>query len=306
MTKKKNRTVHFYQIETLGELKFEDLLIDKHYQNSVKLDGKDIELKFIEENNNETITGTVVATKRDGIPPKHKVNTDDYTPVELEVGQGLAYPSVFLYSKKYKILLFEFNMYGAYVKHIAQYFEENYSDKNGNPQFKIDFQYILTLDTYQKIRNFDAIKKVNFKVANPTKVIQDEIGLNGPLKSFTQLAKDLNTTKSMEITLTSELIEGGIKKSGVINLLDNILKIKEHFSMKKMKNRIKVEGLTKSPTNPDLIISDEIDLFLNRLSGTFIIEEPDVHQGIQHLERKRGITEVFSNKKKVLDQIFAI
>ncbi len=144
---------------------------------------------------------------------------------------------------------------------------------------------------------------MNFKVANPTKVIQDEIGLNGPLKGFSTLAKDLNATKSMEITLTSELIEGGIKKNGVISLLDNILKVKEHFPMNRLKPKIKVEGLTKSVTNPDLIISDEIDLFLNKLSGTFMIEEPAVHNNIQHLERKRGISEVFRNKKKELDKI---
>lgn len=304
MARKKIRKVYFYQIEIIGEVSFEDIIIDKAHQASISVDGKDIELKFVEINKNETITGTFVATKRDGIPPKHKVDTDDYTPVELEEGQGLAYPSALLYSKKYKTLMFESNVYGAYLKHIISFFEENFSGRNGYPNFHIDFKHILTLDTYQKIRNFDAVKKVNFRVANPTKVVQDEIGLNGPMKGFADLAGDLNATSSMDITLTSELVEGGINKTGVVKLLDNILKIKQHFPMKRMKHKIKVEGLTTSTTNPDIVISEEIDLFLNRLQATFEIEEHAILKTIQHLERKQGITEAFLNKKKELEHIF--
>lgn len=305
MAKTKMRTVHFYQIGTIGEIKFEELLLNKLNQTAIKFDGKDIEVKYVEVNKDDTITGTVVVTKKDGIPPKHTVNTDDYSEVELEKNQGLAYPSVFLYSKKYKILLFEFNMFGASIKQMAEYFETKYSGKNGYPLFNVDFQSILTLDTYQKIRNFDAIKKVKFKVANPTKVIQDEIGVNGPLKGFAEIANDLHTTKSMEIILTADIDQGGINKSGVVNLLDNILKIKQFFAMKKDTYKIKVEGATNSTTNPGHIVTDEIDLFLNRLFGTFMIDVPAVHSGVQHLERKRGISEVFKNKTKELDQILS-
>lgn len=301
---KKERKIYFYKVKLSNNIKFEDLLLDKENHIATPLDGKDVELKFVEENKNKTITGTFVATKRNGIPPKHKVNTDDYSKVELSEGQGLAYPSVMLYSKKHKILLLESNLYGAYTKHICNFFKENFSGKNGYDHFSIELLDVLTTDTYKKISNFKSVKSVNFKIASPTRILRNELGINGPIKGFAKLAKSANATESMEITLKSEVIEGGLKKSDIMSMLDGIIKLKDHFQPKKDLDRIKVEGLKSADDNPDLMISDSVNLLIDRLYGSFIIDEPPVHDDVQHTDRKKGVIQVYKRKKKELTEIF--
>lgn len=303
-TKKRERKVYFFKVEISNDVDFKNLLLNRAYHNSIKIDGKDIELKFPEDNNDNTVTGTFVGTKRDGIPPKHKVDTDDYSPVELEDGQGLAYPNAILYCEKFKCLLIEYNQFGVFTKHIIEFFESNFSGKNGFPNFTLELNEVLSVDTYRKIRSFSALKKVNFKVANPTQIIQDEVGVHGPLKGFAGVAKEMNATNSMEITLISELLEGGLNKNSIESLLDGIVRVKEMFPLNKFSSRIKVEGVKQSERNPEITISEEIDLFLNRLTGSFPLEEPPILDNIQHLDRKRGIIDVFDRKKSELNEIF--
>lgn len=301
--KKRDRKVYFYKVVISNGVNFKDILLANKYHKSIHIDGKDIELKYTEDNSDKTITGTFVVTKRDGIPPKHKVDTDDYSCIELEDGQGLAYPNSILFYENYNCLLIEFNQYGVFTKHITDFFESNFSGKNGFAKFNLELNEVLSVDTYRKIRNFDALKKVNFRVANPTKIIQDEGGVNGPLKGFAGIANDMNATNSMEITLTSEIIEGGLNKTSLESLLDNIVKVKEMFPLKRFSSRIKVEGIKNSKVNPEISVSEEIDLFLNRLTGSFKLEEPPILDSIQHIDRKKGMIDVLGIKKAELSEI---
>lgn len=301
---KRERNVYFFKVRISPETDFKSLFLAKKHHHSIKIEGKDIELKFPEDNKDGTLTGTFVATKRDGIPPKHIVNTDDYSRVELEEGQGLAYPNSILYSEKFNCLLVEYNHYGVFTKHIIEFFVENFSGKNGFQNFKIELDEVLSVDTYQKIRNFVALRKVNFKVANPTKIIQDEVGVNGPLKGFANIAEDMNATSSMEITLTAEIDRGGLNKGSLESLLDNIVKVKDMFPSKRFENKIRVEGTKISKSNPTNTITEEIDLFLNKLSGSFELLEPPILDNIQHHDRKSGIIDVYFRKKEELNEIF--
>lgn len=305
------KCVNFYQPKIIGaeNLSFYDLLITKDVLTAGDVDfekhGTSLEVKFIEEDDAGLITGAFVTTKKTGIAPMRDIEADSYKKVIEEDDKkkkGLAYPNAFLYSKKYNILLLEFNRSGAYPSKIADFFQIKLSDQYGFPTFSIDFEFVLREDAYEKISAFKYILKCDFQVANPTKFIENTLNQRGPIEGVGNTAKGLKAS-SFKMSFTGEVLDGGLERGGIMGLASSFMSLGQVVPNKRANNYFKVKGTLPNPHNPEVDKEDTVDLFLDRLKGEFQIEEPAIMEGIQYHERKIGIKEVYDLKKDALSRI---
>lgn len=314
-TNKRTKTVYFYTCEAKGNLSLREAFLTREFHIPYKLGDKTLELKYPEQSSSGLITGSFVMTRTSGIPPKHRINTDDYDAIDLGEGEGLSYPNVFLFDPVNNVIAIEFNMNGAYPSQIAEFLRQSVLNRNHSLKegvepfdFSLNIYDLLSLDAYTRILNMDYFQKVTLKIAYPNKLAQKEINVNGPLELVGNLAEQLNATSSMEITFSSNLEDGvpGLNKNMIMGFVKNFNLIFQQLPPKRGRNKLVVEGLKNNLDSPENAEREIIDLTMDKMKGTFDFQEPAILNTIQHNDRKRGVLKCYDSKKVEIDKIFPI
>ena len=81
----------------------------------------------------------------------------------------------------------------------------------------------------------------------------------------------MNATKTIEIKLSSEELEGGLNKKTVLEMFKFFGKIVNLPGFNNKKNKLEVKGILSSDGNP--LIEDSVNFLLDRLSDKFKLEE---------------------------------
>lgn len=296
---KSKRDVLFFSVSTGKEkVNFEDLLCsDLLTGKSFEHNDKVIEYSNNRDHEDDYVTGVLVATKVSGIPPRHLPSTEDYEQVTTKKGEGLAYPSVLLYSKKHKVLLFEVNGYGASVDQFQLFLQKHLSNKGNFPGLFLQFTDLLSEEGYQMIRN-GVSEMLSFKITNPTGLLDDELKKNGSLAEIAKFSKNAKADSYIECKIRTEAKYGGISPS----FLDKMIK-----SFKSLR-KVDKEGVTKVKLS-GLVNSNgvqrvkEIDVFEQLMRDKFVLNEPTAHTDIQLVKRVGAIINIFEKKRAELDRI---
>jgi hypothetical protein len=312
MSTQRTKAVYFYKAQIESNVPIREVLLDSRFHLPYNLDGKTLELKFPIEENNGMITGNFVMTRTTGIPPKHRVNTDNYDAIQLEDGEGLSYPNAFIYNPHKNVLGLEFNLNGTYPSQIEKFLRQlalnrNSSDQEIDEAFNLNVQLheLLTLDAYERILNFDAFQKVTMKIAYPDQLIQEELRANGPIRLIGELADQLNATSSMEISFSASIDEGvpGLNKERVLELVRTYTRVSQSLFPKRGRNKLIIEGLNTRTDDPEFLDRETIDLMKDRMRDSFELTEPAILTSIQPTERRSGIIESYNRKSREINSI---
>lgn len=287
------KTVTVFKVELSGLDDFSKILLNPNFHSAIELDSqKTTELKFVENNSNGTITGLFVTTQKKGIPPAHTPGGDDYTAIPLDDGQGLAYPNTILYVLHTGSLYIESNRAGVNEGRICDYFT-SHAINNGIAGFNISLLPILKPEAYKRVDRMMLIDSVECKIANPIQMIKDSVK-EGAIRQFGTLAREMNATKTMSIIFKSEEITGGLSKSEILNMINFFSRVISGTSTEHRNNKLKIIG-RKHLGSEDMSTAEEIvDLLLDKIKGSFKLDEPNVASHLLYTDRKRGITEVYS------------
>jgi hypothetical protein len=305
MAKKCIKTVNFFRPEIIGGLTFAELLAYKDVleKGEVKFSGMTLEMMHLDGNDEDFITGVFITTKTSGIPPKRNIPDNKFEKILINLGDGLAYANVFLYSRKYDVLLLEFNRNGAYPSKIADFFQEKLSGKFDIPNFSMDFAFVLKEDAFNKLSKFNYIKECTVKVADPDQFAERVQDQDDAVKGIGKAGKDLNAS-IFEMSYKGDFHTGGLKRKVVTDLAKNVLELGNVVVGKRSKNTMKITGVMEDPANPGNQIQEEIDLFMDRLKGSFELEEPAVLENIQFTERLSGIKSCYQSRKSNLAKTY--
>lgn len=312
MSNPRTKSVYFYKARIEGNISIREVLLNPIYHLPFNLDGKTLELKFPQEESGGLITGNFVMTRTTGIPPKHKINTDEYDAIQLEDGEGLSYPNAFVFNPENLVLGLEFNLNGTYPTQVEKFLRQLALNRNSNTNenedtFNLNVQLheLLTLDAYERILNFEAFQKVTMKIAYPDQLIQEELRTNGPIRLIGELADQLNATSSMEISFSASMDEGipGLNRNRVIELVRNFGRVSQTLFPRRGRNKLIIEGLNTRSDNPEILDRETIDLMKDRMKDSFDLNEPAVLTSIQHPERRRGIIECYKRKSSEINSI---
>lgn len=290
-----------FLVELEGGISFEDVLLNRRFHTPYNVTTqKTIELCFIEQSpNNNIITGLFVTTQRRGIPPTHTPGGDDYSAVQLNDGQGLAYPNTILYDPVTHVLYLERNMIGVSEKRVCEYFKEQ-AKINGISNFAIDLIPILKSEAYERVNNLDIIDCMECKIATPIQMIRDLMQTES-LGNFGNLARSLNATKEISIIVKAEEASGGISKQESLGFL-RLFELLNRRNACNKKDKLNIKG-RKASLEHDGMVEEDIKFFLDRITGSFNLEEPNVASDLQYHDRKEGIKSVYDNCNNEIMQV---
>lgn len=295
----KNVTIHVVDYE--GEVSFSEILVDPRFQVPYRINQfKTTELKSVERNNN-VITGIFVTTQKKGIPPAHTPGEDDdYTAIPLDEGQGLAYPNAILYDIPTNTLYIESNRIGLNEKRICEYFIE-LAEENGIREFHMELPPVLKAEAYDRVSRMVLIDAMECKIANPIQLFRDEMA-ECALGDFAKLTRNLNASRTVSVIVKSEEVEGGLTKREVLRFIDFFARTITGTVNRGNKLRINGRKRGDGLDNGELIC-DEVDFFLDKLRGSFSLDEPNVASHLQILDRKRGMISVYERHNPEVSRI---
>lgn len=267
-----------------NRIKFEDLL--KDLNKSILLDDADRFVKLVVTKDEENyVMGFIQTTKKSGIPPSHDVDKDKYDKLALNKNQGLGYSNSFLYIKKQKVLLYQFEKNGYYLPSLITSLDIKLRDLNPDRDLHLTNHVVLKKEAYERILNFSATKSIELVVSNPKSLNRDYIDENGGLNETFNQGDLLNAD---ELTLKYSL--KGNNSMGMpierfrvyLNYLLNITsKRSNDFNQIK---KVKVEGYLRDPSS-DKEYREAIDLFEDKFKAHILIDEPRIKEDTQGKEK---------------------
>lgn len=298
-----NKTVYMYFVIFSSDKKFEEILLDSDFQKALNINQyKTVELRNVSQEKNGTIIGLFVSTQRKNIPPTHMPGNDEYSAIPLKEGEGLVYPNIMLYSPDTHTLYLESNRLGVSDKSINDYFNEH-AKRLKLSNFHLELSPILKTEAYERIKNMQAINSIIFKVANPIQMLTNQAE-NGALEQFGALSRDMNATKTMEIKLTANELEGGgLNKTYILSIYNFFSKLVNKAAFNNRSNKLIIRGIIPS-SDGNTMIEDTVDFLLDRLSGNFKLDEPVVASHPQFIDRKDGILNVYRDKEPLIRNLF--
>lgn len=301
MARTTKKSVNFYKPEVSGDTSFLNLMLQKNVLETGEVDFDGMSLELLHYNDEgEYITGMFITTRTAGIPPKRDVPNNKFDKILLNVKEGLAYANAFLYSKNYDVLLLEFNVNGAYPSKIAQFFEQKLSNKFDIPKFTVGFDFVLQPDAYDKLAKYKIIKDCFIQVANPSKFAEQTIGKKDSIERLAKTGKESNSS-SFNVHFKGDIDTGGVSRDFVNSMAKQVVAMGRGEEDRRTKNSMKITGLTVDPTDPEKSVEETIDLFVDRIKFKFKMDEPDILDGIQYVERHRGIVEAYNYKMSLLE-----
>jgi hypothetical protein len=133
-----------------SEFKFEDVLLNRNFQNiDKKQGGKHIQLAYVEDKG-DYVVGIVQTTKMNATPPKRNVLTNETKPLGLEKSEGLLYGNVFLYQKTKSVLLYEVTKDSLFIGQLDSFIYDLVRESD-LIKFDVRFRPLMNADAMRKL-----------------------------------------------------------------------------------------------------------------------------------------------------------
>jgi hypothetical protein len=280
-----------------SKIKFEDLLIDLN--KAILFNDTDRFVKLVvTKDESNYILGYIQTTKKSGIPPAHDVDKDKYDRLALNKNQGLGYSNSFLYIKKQKVLLYQFEKNGYYLPSLITSLDIKLRDFNSDRNLHLTNHVVLKKEAYERILNFTATKSIELVVSNPRRLKRDYLDENGGLNETFNQGELLNAD---ELTLKYSL--KGNNSMGMpierfkmyLNYLLNLTSNKRSNDLNQIK-KVKVEGYLRDPSS-DKEFRETIDLFEDKFKSYILIDEPRIKEDPQSKEKCLKLEKLYNKIK---------
>ena len=288
---KKVETVH---VSTNNNLDFTELLHFSQDSDFNDGSGKIVNLRIHFEEDT-FLRGAVTTTKQTGIPPKHNPISHTFTalPIDEESGEGLGYSNVFVYDKRAKILMYEFNRNGCYLSLFGRLIK-HFSHEASEEAVQLEFSPVLRTEAYERMLSMEIYKSLEVKVANPSQLTRDFLDDNDALSSAIQAGSELGSdTIDLKYSMKGRRVDNGMPSQVIarfINKVQSILGANDQVIEK-----FTIKGYRVDDSDSTESIKDEIDILLDRYTKSFSVNEPNVQGDPQTNEKLLSLYDVYMN-----------
>lgn len=297
------KKVEFFTVilKTEEDFSFEQLITSSEVvEREFRIKGKDVELRILNKGR-DTITGLVVTSRNENIPPKKNKKKKTIEKLGLEVGEGLAYANVFIYEKKRKILMYEVNKFGCFVDHFIDYLHRCCKDSENFKSFDIALNSILNANEYQRMLKMRFHKSVELQIANPRQIIADYQHKQDALFNVCSSAASVGSTRlSTKFEVEAKKDGVGLTSRSVKELIDSVLRIFRSPQGDNIK-KIQVVGYETDSEDDKL---QPIDLIADRYLQQIELDEPRENTDLLEGQRSKQIKDLYLKCVDDFDIIF--
>lgn len=297
------KKVEFFTVilKTEEDFSFEQLITSSEVvEREFRIKGKDVELRILNKGR-DTITGLVVTSRNENIPPKKNKKKKTIEKLGLEVGEGLAYANVFIYEKKRKILMYEVNKFGCFVDHFIDYIHRSCKDSENFKSFDIALNSILNANEYQRMLKMRFHKSVELQIANPRQIIADYQHKQDALFNVCSSAASVGSTRlSTKFEVEAKKDGVGLTSRSVKELIDSVLRIFRSPQGDNIK-KIQVVGYETDSEDDKL---QPIDLIADRYLQQIELDEPRENTDLLEGQRSKQIKDLYLKCVDDFDVIF--
>ncbi len=254
------------------------------------------------------VKGVVITTQDSDIPPKRNKMTGQMSAIGINVDvEGLAYANAFLYDINHKVLIYEVNKNGCYIKQLKEMIYELWNavmDINDHrPKFNIDFFMLARRDEYQRMLRMSYYKQISIELARPHELINNFIGENDSISNW--IKANLENAVSgnadtvlLEQTATSRKINiEGLSRNMITNAIDKLFEKVDRSHVSKLIVRGYTEDVEDSSR------CRPVDLLTDVFDESFFLNDVAVHSNLQVQERMIGVQSIHN---RILPELNAI
>lgn len=286
-------------LEVGHETSFESILNYLNGRRYVSHDtGKHIEIQCeapLEGQN--VLKGVVITTQDSDIPPKRNKMTGQMSDLGINVEvEGLAYANAFLYDIRHKVLIYEVNKNGCYIKQLKEMIYDLWGavdDLNANrPKFNIDFSMLARRNEYQRMLSMTYYKQISIELARPHELINNFIGENDSISNWIQANLDNALsgnadTVLLEQTATSRKLNiEGLSRNSITSIIGKLFEKVDRSHI----NKLIVKGYTEDVEDSNRC--RPVDLLTDVFNESFYLSGIAVHSNLQVQERLNGVQAV--------------
>lgn len=314
MPKKRRRvdvlSVRLSTIENEQSVQFEDVLSYLNGRRYIMRDtGKQVEVQFNAElDANNIIKGVIITTQDSDIPPKRNKMTGQMSSIGINIEEeGLAYANAFLYDINHKVLIYEVNKNGCYIKQFTEMIYDLWNivdDLNERrPRFNIDFILLARRDEYQRMLRMTYYKQISIELARPQELINSFIGENGSIANWIKANLDNAVsgnadTVLLEQTATSRKLNiEGLSRNMITNMINTVFERVDRSHV----NKLIIRGYTEDVEDSNRC--RPVDLLTDAFDEWFYLNDIAVHSNLQVQERLNGVQNIYN---KILPELNAI
>lgn len=305
MTSKKCKidivSVQVKQLETETlKITFEDILKHPEIVNQEKVFGnRTIHYSIIDEND-KYIIGFLRSTLDKDLPAKIDRKTKAISKLDVKETEGLAYGSVFLYSKDLGCIFFEINKNCIYLNSFRKFIINCYLDSvnlKEETSFDIIFGTIYRQKEYERALAMTQFRGFKMKVHQPAALIEDMKKINRTLEDKVEIDFLPEITKAAE--LNSDIAEinykvspyekKGLYKDKILPIINSFHKLLGFSEIREHIELVEIVGYTVENTKA----KKPINLLGDVYYGVFQISVPRLDSDLQQKERKDCIKSLY-------------
>lgn len=306
-------SVRITTLEDDQEVCFENIL---NYLNGKKYvsreTGKLIEIQCIPDpEGGNIVKGVVITTQDSDIPPKRNKMTGQMSAIGINVDvEGIAYANAFLYDLNHKVLIYEINKNGCYIKQLKELIYDLWNaviDINDHrPKFNIDFIMLARKDEYQRMLRMEYYKQISIELARPHEIINNFIGENDSISNWIKANLENAVSGNADTVLLEQTATS--RKINVEGLSRNMITSVIHRIFEKV-GRSHVSKLIVRGYTEDVEDSNRcrpVDLLTDVFDESFYLNDVAVHSNLQIQERMTGIMSIHNRILPELNAIFGV
>lgn len=310
-TKKCKIDIVSVKIKQLDDVKnkmsFVDILKDSEILEQEKHIGNRIVHYSILEENDKFIIGFLRSILDKDLPAKIDKRTKAISKLDVKDGEGLAFGSIFLFSKDLSCLFFEVNKNCIYLDSFKKFIIKCYKDSKNlkdKTSFDIIFGTIYRKKEYERAIAMTQFKSFKLKVHQPGTLLNNLKEVNRTLEEKVEL--DFLPQLQQAAELNSEIAEIEFKVSGrkskglykekIIPIIDSFKDLLGYGQIRDYIDAVEITGYTTDETKA----KKPIDLLGDVYFGTFKISIPRLDSNLQKKERKECITKLYKAEYEIL------
>ena len=246
----------------------------------------------------KVIKGVVITTQDSDIPPKRNKMTGQMSAIGIDVNvEGLAYANAFLYDINHKVLIYEVNKNGCYIKQLMEMIYDLWNSVNNlnehRPKFNIDFIMLARRNEYQRMLKMTYYKQISIELAHPHELINNFIEENDLISNWIQanlenaVSGNADTVLLEQTATSRKLNVEGLSRNLITNVIDKLFEKvdRPHIS------KLIVKGYTEDVEDSNRC--RPVDLLTDVFDESFYLSDIAVHSNLQVKERMDGVQAIY-------------
>lgn len=289
------------------KMTFTDILKHSEILNQEKVIGnKTVHYSIIDENE-KYIIGFLRSTLDKDLPAKIHKKTKEISKLDVKDTEGLAFGSVFLYSKDLSSIFFEINKNCIYLDSFKKFIINCYKESKELKtitSFDIIFGTIYRKKEYERAISMTQYKGFKLKVHQPSILLENIRDINRTLVNKVTLeflpelenAAELNSDIAEIEYKVSSHKHKGLYKDKIVPIIESFKNLLGYSQIRENIDIVEISGYTTD----DSKAKKPIDLLGDVYYGSFKIDVPRLDSNLQIKDRKECIKNLYLKEYPIL------